>query len=169
MSKKLDITGQTFHDLTVLSEVYTNRAGRVVYTCQCVCGNKTVTTGKNLRSGNTKSCGCRRKHGSRTTHGMSKGKVRLYSIWLGMKQRCYYKKSPSYKRYGGRGVKVTRRWESFENFYADMSVSYTTHLEKHGKEDTTLDRINNDGNYCKSNCQWATRREQWLNSRSNKK
>lgn len=77
-----------------------------------------------------------------------------YNSWLGMRQRCYLKTSISYKKYGGRGIKVCKRWEKFENFLADMGER---------PEGKTLDRINNNGDYKPSNCRWATLSEQQRN------
>jgi hypothetical protein len=80
----------------------------------------------------------------------------LYEIWRAMRMRCLSKKHRAYQRYGGRGIKICPRWiESFSNFLEDVGDRPTP---KH-----TLDRINNDGNYEKSNCRWATRYEQSIN------
>ena len=162
------MTGKKCGRLKVLKRVDSTVQGRAQFLCLCDCGKEITVLGKNIRSGNTKSCGCRRHDGLHTTHGMSKTNNRLYNIWLGMKQRCYYKKHVGYKRYGARGIMVEKRWHKFENFFADMSESHSKHLSIHGKANTTLDRIDNDGDYSQQNCKWSTRREQWLNSISNK-
>ena len=92
-------------------------------------------------------------------HGMTK--TPEYDAWDGMKQRCF---NPNHKRYsdwGGRGITVCDRWKnSFENFLADMGSKPTA---KH-----SIDRIDNDGDYCPGNCRWATKAEQENNKRNNR-
>lgn len=89
-----------------------------------------------------------------TTHGMSK--TRTYKSWQRMHQRCYNPNETGYENWGGRGIKVCEQWKEFENFYKDMGDRPIN---------TSLDRINNDGNYEPSNCKWSTRHEQNLNKR----
>lgn len=97
-------------------------------------------------------------------HGMSN--TRIYNIWRAMGQRCKNPNNLQYKDYGGRGIKI--EWTSFEDFYRDMYEDYLRHEKKHGFKNTTIDRIDNDGNYCKVNCRWATKAEQMMNTRRTK-
>lgn len=88
---------------------------------------------------------------------MSKSK--LYSTWQSMMVRCYNQKGVSYPLYGGRGIKVCKRWHKFENFYKDMG-------NKPGPK-YSIDRIDNSKGYNKKNCRWATQKEQCNNTRKN--
>lgn len=97
-------------------------------------------------------------------HGMSG--TNFYRRWLTIGQRCNNYKTKQYKDYGGRGICV--EWRSFEEFMEDMYESYIAHVNKHGNHNTTIERINNNGNYSKSNCKWATKSEQMWNTRRNK-
>ena len=93
------------------------------------------------------------------THKMSK--TPEYRAWFNMKQRCFNPNNVYYFNYGGRGITVCDRWKnSFENFFADMGLKPTP---KH-----SIDRIDNDDNYCPDNCKWSTRVEQANNQRNNK-
>ena len=82
-----------------------------------------------------------------------------YRSWQAMRNRCENKNRQEYPRYGGRGITVCARWQVFENFLADMGER---------PPNTSLDRIDNCGNYYPANCRWATTKEQNCNRRSNK-
>lgn len=84
----------------------------------------------------------------------------IYRTWCGMKSRCQNSNDPRYASYGGRGIRVCRRWQSFAGFEADMLSTYV--------KDRTLERKNNNGNYTPKNCCWATKKEQARNRRNNR-
>lgn len=94
----------------------------------------------------------------KTTHGHSNPPSPEYRSWLSMRERCNRKADTHYKNYGGRGITICKRWHSFANFLADMGER---------PDGMTLDRIDNDGNYERKNCRWATQIEQSRNRRTN--
>jgi hypothetical protein len=87
---------------------------------------------------------------------------RFYFLWRGIISRTKNKKD---KYYGGRGIRICKRWMTYANFEKDMWVSYQEHVRKHGEFNTTIDRINNDGDYNPSNCRWADKFTQGRNKR----
>lgn len=159
MTKLLNLAGKQFGRLRVLGRA-TVQGVHPRWECQCICGVQLTVAGPALRTGNTRSCGCLKqdtagKHN--VTHGMST--TRIFKVWHGMMQRCYDKRQQYYHNYGGRGIRVCSRWHKFEHFLADMGE---------GAAGLSLDRKNNDGNYTKRNCYWATRKEQARNKRTNR-
>lgn len=159
--QRLNLAGQKFGKLTVIS-IHSVKKRQSFWLCRCDCGKSTVVNHGHLRTGHTQSCSCIHKAviiARNKSHGMSHYKE--YDTWCSMKARCLNRNIVQFDCWGGRGIKVCRRWlHSFQNFYVDMGARPT---QKH-----TLERINNDGNYTPSNCKWATRLEQNNNKRTNK-
>ena len=157
MTRTIDLTGQKFGKLTVIERKGTNIRGYAQWYCKCDCGKNTLVAGCNLRSGDTKSCGCLSiKHGqTRLGDKFLKNKVRskAYSTWTNIKQRCYAVTNPLYKDYGGKGIKICQSWlDSFENFLHDMGdVSDSKNF---------LCRKDNNKDYEPDNCYWGTKSEQ---------
>lgn len=137
------------------------RGGRVhLWNCRCDCGTERAVISQSLRDGTSKSCGCLKieKTSKRTkTHGLSK--TPLYGVWKTMVGRCRNKNHTEFHRYGGRGISVCRRWLRFENFLADMGHRPTSWH--------SIERRNNNGNYCKQNCFWSDQIQQANNRRNN--
>lgn len=154
------VTNGQFERLTVMRQVENDKHGRAQYECKCLCGNLTIARATDLRTGHKKSCGCMARSGLSNLkhgHGRASGPSRAYQCWKNMKGRCNGDpESDRYKDYAGRGITYDPRWEEFENFLADMGEP---------PKGTSLDRIDNDGNYTRKNCRWADRLTQRVNQR----
>lgn len=169
----IDLCGQSFGRLTVVSRSADSTPKRIKWDCRCECGGKTTARGDHLRSGATKSCGCLDAERSASRTGPPKSKTREYIIWGLMKARCYRKANDNYKFYGGAGKYVCRRWrESFDEFFSDLGMAPGA--------DYSLDRIDTNGSYtcgkcdeCRrkdqpANCRWASKHDQARNAKSNR-
>lgn len=155
MSRFIDITGNKYNKLKVIS-FYDIKDNKSRWLCQCDCGNQKILYGKDIKNGNTKSCGCslRKKKYDKETEKIMK---RLQNIYYCMKQRCYKKNNPTYKYYGARGVTICEEWlKDINNFHNwAMSSGYKNNL--------TIERIDVNGNYEPNNCKWVTKTQQGYN------
>lgn len=141
-----------------LGFVKVSKDGRKIHKFLCTCGKTKLILLKSVKSGHTRSCGCLLREivkVASVTHGLRYHP--LYKIHQGILTRCFNKNNKSYKNYGGRGIKVSKRWLNVKTFIEEMSPSY--------KKGLSLERINNDGDYSKRNCRWATQLEQAQNTR----
>lgn len=159
------LVGDKFGKLIALTYIPGSRSVRAKWVCLCRCGKRTRASSYDLRSSRVRSCGCFVSENSRkmfTTHGATaNGRTeKEFWVWCSMRMRCDNSSSPDYKYYGGRGISYSRRWKRYENFIKDMG--------KRPFGGYSLERRDNDKGYSKSNCYWATRRQQARNRRGNK-
>jgi len=165
MAYMKDRSGEIYGYLLVLGLHGRSKDRHTLWLCKCQkCGNQSIVSSNQLTTGKTRSCGCifyEKTKKANTIHGetINKKQSKTYQSWASMIDRCLNPNNKKFMYYGGKNIKVCKRWRDFQNFYADMGE------KPNGK---TLDRIDSDGNYEPLNCRWATRQEQAWNCRVKK-
>jgi hypothetical protein len=159
MSHPINITGQRFGRLVAVRRSGSNKYGQALWFCRCACGKSKTTEASRLRAGVVLSCGCFKNDGHHNfRHGHIKAHTpsRTYHSWQSMLGRCNIPNKRSYKDYGGRGIKVCKRWYEFTNFLNDLGECPPGY---------SIERVNNNGNYTPKNCKWIPMRDQAKNRR----
>lgn len=167
--QKIEVkTNSRFGKLTILEESTSVNKVRT-FKCMCDCGNECSKSIKALRKEGISSCGCYQKEFNNSPRLDARSenhihvKTRLYSIWVGMKKRCYNENSRAFKWYGAKGIVVFENWKiSFLNFRKWS-------LENGYSDNLTIDRLDSDKNYEPSNCRWIPLEDQNRNKKNNRK
>jgi hypothetical protein len=157
----IDLCGQRFGRLVVQRRKGSDKHQHALWECLCDCGKNCVKTTGTLRVGDARSCGCYNIDVCRQRF-MKHGGVGTveYAAWMNMVSRCCTPTHPSYRRYGGRGIRVCESWR--HDFMA-----FLRSVGKRPNAQVTLERKDNEGNYEPGNVCWATHAEQSRNKRNN--
>lgn len=170
-SNSINIQSKRFGRLIALEMIERDKNGKQIWNFRCDCGKSKLLLKEAVVGGRIQSCGClfiekaKFLGKSHERHGMSR--TNFYNIFNSIRSRCTNPKVRNYHRYGARGIQCL--WKDFTEFYKDMYASYVRHKKIFGGRNTSIERVNNEGNYCKSNCKWATMKEQQNNRNNNTK
>ena len=155
MPKIIDYTGIKVGKLTFIKKVGKNKWGSNLWSYLCDCGKTGYISSQEIKVVEHHSCGCNSKHDN---NPRVKNHI-LLKAHGGLLSRCFNPSNSQYHNYGGRGITVSDSWRfSFDNFYDDMVGTWKQGLE--------LDRMDNNGNYCKENCRWVTHKINNQNKRT---
>lgn len=163
MGKFIDLSQKNIGNWKVLQRVNVKK-NRTSWLCECQCGIHRIVDASHLLGGRSAKCkNCHNKEAVKKRpmkHGHAQGGKfsKEYTTWNAMRTRCLNPKTEHWLNYGGRGISIDERWNDFNEFMKDMGKRPKNH---------TLDRIDNNKNYCKENCHWATTKQQCENKRTN--
>lgn len=160
--------GKKYNRLTVIAfeNVKRGKTSCWNWIVRCDCGALKSVNPYRVLNGNTKSCGCYKAEHTVEFNRREKAKhngrrTRLYTIWHGMKQRCYCETCHDYKNYGERGIVICDEWKNDFSAFRDWA------LQNGYSEKLSIDRIDVNGNYCPENCRWVDCQTQNRNRTTN--
>ena len=168
MSKNVDLIGKRHGRIVVVEYLglrkRTDGRNNKIWLCRCDCGNEKIYTTNEIQNGHIKSCGCYKKQYLHEKFWRG-GRSKLYDVWKQMCKRCYDENSRYYYNYGGRGISICEEWQDIDGYYR-----FKEWAEQNGyQEGLTIDRIDNNGDYCPENCSWETMKHQSNNKRNNRR
>lgn len=166
--KARNIIGKKINRLTIIAllEKKIHNSKNLVALCQCDCGNYYEGILSSIKSEHVKSCGCLNREKLKTLKRHYKGGISSHPLYwklVNMKERCYNPKNNRYKNYGAKGIKVCKEWSDSVKNFIDWGIN------NGWQEDLTIDRIDNNGDYCPSNCQWLTKSQNSIKSNLERK
>lgn len=158
-----DLSGQRFGRLVAIKSMGKSSVhGSMTWLCQCDCGGNVVARADQIKSGNTKSCGCLSEESRHKPKKHGGSSTKLYKVWTSIKGRCLNKNSQGFRFYGERGISICPEWLSFDVF-RDWALSNGY------KKGLSIERIDNNKGYFPENCKWIKMTDQRDNQRSTRR
>lgn len=155
--KLINLLHKRFGKLKVILKLKSHpKWRRGQWLCKCDCGEKTIVTSNRLTLGITKSCGCLKNKTTQKGDSFHP----YYSIYIGIRNRCLNPKDKHFKYYGGRGIKLCKRWQGRKGFR-----TFVHDIGNRPSKNHSVDRKNGNKDYKPSNCRWATKKQQANNRR----